>query len=109
MGGTRILWSAAAAALLAVAWVALYLAVLATEGEGDIRTAAALVLAGLLVVSAAALGIAAIREPFRLPVLVAAAAILTVLALLSAASLGLFLLPAAVLAWIAVSRSARTR
>lgn len=104
----RILWSAAVAALIAVAGDAVYVAIIMSEGEGELREAVVLGIACLLAVTALALAVAAWPVRFRVPLLVASAVVLAVMTVLGAASIGVFFLPAAILAGIAAVRAART-
>jgi hypothetical protein len=101
----RVIWSALLAAVLAAAVDGIYLAIIASEGEGQLTSLAVLVIAAALGAAALALGVAARPAPFRFPLLVGSAAVLAVLTVLGAASIGVLLLPAAVLAWIAVVRA----
>lgn len=105
----RILWSAVAAAVVAVAVDAVYLTIIASEGEGELGSALVLGIAASLGLAAAALAVAARPVPFRQPLLAGAALVLAVFTVLGAASIGLFLLPAAVLASFAAVRAPRLR
>jgi hypothetical protein len=105
----RILWSAVAAAAVAVAVDALYVAIIASEGEGELGTPIVVLVAGLL--GAAAVTLAVASRPVRLrgPLLVAAALVLAILTVLGIASIGVLVLPGAVLAWVAAARVLRRR
>ena len=105
----RVLWSAVAGAVLAAAVAAIYLGIIAAEGEGELGSGRVLLVAGAFAAAALALGIAAWPVRFRLPLLVGAALLLMALTVLGAASIGVVLLPAAVLAWVAAARVARRR
>lgn len=107
MERTRILWGAVAAAVLAVAVDALYLSLLAAEG--DLGNAVAVGFAAALAAAAAVLGYAARPVPYRGALLAGAAVVLGAWTILGAASIGLFLLPAAVLASFAAVRAPRPR
>jgi hypothetical protein len=105
----RILWSAVIAALIAAAGDAVYVAIIISEGEGELREALVLGITGLLAVTALALAVAAWPVRFRVSLLVASATALAVLTVLGAASIGVFFLPAAILAGIAAAQAARAR
>lgn len=101
------IWSAVAAAVLAASVDAVYLTIIASEGE--LESVLVLAFASSLALAALALAVASRPVAFRLPLLVGAAVVLVIFTVLGAASLGLFLLPAAVLAVVAAARAPRLR
>lgn len=104
MEAPRILWSAVGAAAVAAAVDALYLALVASEGEGELGTPVVLLVAGLLGAAAGTLAVASRPVRHRGPLLVGAALVLATLTVLGIASIGVLLLPAAVLASVASAR-----
>jgi hypothetical protein len=105
----RILWSAVAAAAVAAAVDALYVAIIASEGEGELGTPIVVLVAGLLGAAAVTLAVASRPVRLRRPLLVGAALVLAILTVLGIASIGVLVLPAAVLAWVAAARVLRRR
>jgi hypothetical protein len=94
------------AALLAVAWLALYLWILRQEGEGDLARANVRYLAASVGAAAVVLVLTGwVRSPsVRAAALAACAAALSGFVPLASLTIGVLLLPAVVLAWLAVSK-----
>lgn len=101
--GTRS-WYALAAAAIALAVDALYLVIIANEGEGELTSGRVLFVAGCVAGAAVALtwGLA-LGPRARALLFAAAAAILVVWTLLGAFSIGILLAPAAVFAVLAAA------
>lgn len=99
-------WQALAAAGIALAVDALYLAIIQSEGEGELTSGRVLFVAACVGGAALALISAVFLAPrARAIVLTAAAAMLGVWAVLGSFSIGLLLVPAAVLAAVAAGQS----
>ena len=88
------------AALWALAFAALYVAVLVAEGQGDLREPVAIAFASAVVLAAAALLV-----PRRPRVWAAAGVVLAACAVVSGFSIGVLLVPAVVLALLAAARA----
>jgi hypothetical protein len=99
----RILWSAVTAAAFATAVAAFYLAIIASEGEGQLGSDRVFLVAASIGAAAVALVIAARPVPGRRVLLFAATLILVVWTVLGALSIGILLLPATVLAAVAAT------
>ena len=100
-------WQALAAAGIALAVDGLYLAIIQSEGEGELTSGRVLFVAACVGGAALALISALFLAPqARAIVLTAAAAMLGVWAVLGSFSIGLLLVPAAVLAAFAAGRVA---
>ena len=101
--GTRS-WYALAAAAIAVAVDALYLVIIANEGEGELTSGRVLFVAGCVAGAAVALTWGLVLGPrARALLFAAAAAMLVVWTLLGAFSIGILLAPAAVFAVLATA------
>jgi hypothetical protein len=88
------------AALLALAFVAFYLALLVSEGEGDATEPVPIAFSAAICLAAVALVL-----PARPRLWFAAAGVLAACAVLSGFTIGLLLLPAVVLALLAAARA----
>ncbi|MEO8289386.1 MAG: hypothetical protein ABI649_00125 [Gaiellaceae bacterium] len=99
----RAQWLATAAAAAALAVTGVYLLIIWREGEGELASARVVFVAGCLAAAAVALVLGSRLSPRAQAGLFAAAtALLGAWALLGAFSIGLLLVPAAVLAGLAV-------
>jgi hypothetical protein len=101
----RVVWSAVAAAVLASSVDALYLALIASQGDGELDSGRVLLVASSLGAAALVLALAARPVAGRKLLLIAATAVLVVWTILGAASIGVLLLPATVLAGVAAARA----
>ena len=97
---------AAAAGLLAAGWNALYIWILWHEGEGDLHRTHVRYLAASVALVALVLVLSfLLRSPtLRVASLAASAAALSGFAAIASFSIGILLVPAALLAWIALDR-----
>lgn len=100
-------WQALVAAAIALGVDALYIAIIQSEGEGELRSGRVLFVAACVGAAALALVSAQFLAPrWRAILLTASAAMLGVWAVLGSFSIGLLLVPAAVFAGLAAGHAA---